>query len=315
MFIQTKAELEVNQMKKYEKEQADIAHIKKFVASAGTYANLVKQAKSKLKIIEKMEEAGLTEKVEKDYVFKFAFPEAERLPPPVLALDHVSFAYSGLMKDCLYTDLNLGVDMDSRIALVGPNGAGKSTLLKLMLGEIPATQGDVKRHLHVNIARYNQHSNDQLDPEKTVLDFVRSNFPDRKWEEQEWRTQVGKYGIGGGLQTTKIGELSDGMKSRVVFCILSLKNPHLLLLDEPTNHLDMECIDSLAHAVNNFNGGLLLVSHDFRLISQVAKEIWICDNKTVTRFSGDIRAYKQLLVEKMKKASIAYDKANGLAKK
>jgi len=315
MFVQTKAELEVNQMKKYEKEQADIAHIKKFVASAGTYANLVKQAKSKLKIIEKMEEAGLTEKVEKEYVFKFAFPNAEKLPPPVLALDHVSFAYSGLMKDCLYTDLNLGVDMDSRIALVGPNGAGKSTLLKLMLGEIPATQGDVKKHLHVNIARYNQHSNDQLDPEKTVLDFVRSSFPDKKWEEQEWRTQVGKYGIGGGLQTTKIGELSDGLKSRVVFCCLSLKNPHLLLLDEPTNHLDMECIDSLASAINSFNGGLLLVSHDFRLISQVAKEIWICDNKTVQRFNGDIRGYKQLLLEKMKKASIAYDKANGLAKK
>jgi len=314
MFIQTKAELEVNQMKKYEKEQADIAHIKKFVASAGTYANLVRQAKSKLKIIERMEEAGLTEKVEKEFVFKFRFPEAEKLPPPVLALDNVSFAYSGNMKDCLYTNLQLGVDMDSRIALVGPNGAGKSTLLKLMLGELRPVEGDVKRHLHVNIARYNQHSNDQLDPSKKVLDFVRDTYPERKWDEQEWRSQVGKYGLGGALQTTKIGELSDGMKSRVVFCILALKNPHLLLLDEPTNHLDMECIDSLAEAINHFNGGLMLVSHDFRLISQVAKEIWICDNKTVTRFSGDIRAYKQLLVTKMKKAAAAYDKANPVRK-
>jgi len=86
------------------------------------------------------------------------------------------------------------------------------------------------------------------------------------------------------------------------------------LLDEPTNHLDMECIDSLAEAINHFNGGLMLVSHDFRLISQVAKEIWICDNKTVTRFSGDIRAYKQLLVTKMKKAAAAYDKANPVRK-
>jgi len=101
------------------------------------------------------------------------------------------------------------------------------------------------------------------------------------------------------MQTTKIGTLSDGLKSRIVFAMMALSHPHLLLLDEPTNHLDMECIDSLAEAINKFNGGLVLVSHDFRLISQVAKEVWVCDNHTVKQWPGDIRSYKEALIKNM----------------
>ena len=131
MFIQTKAELEVNQMKKYQKEQDDIKHIKAFIASCGTYSNLVRQAKSKQKIIDKMEADGLTEKVEPPPAFNFQFSECEKLPPPILSFENVSFAYSGNMKDCLYQKLNLGVDSDSRIALVGPNGAGSASFRTL----------------------------------------------------------------------------------------------------------------------------------------------------------------------------------------
>ncbi|KAI8871555.1 P-loop containing nucleoside triphosphate hydrolase protein, partial [Ramicandelaber brevisporus] len=122
VFVRTKEENEVNQMKAYEKQQAEIAHIKAFAAAAGTYSNLVKQAQSKLKIVEKMEAAGLVEKVEAARQIKFNFTNAGKLPPPVLAFDDVSFAYSGKMEDCLYNDLELGIDCDSRIALVGPNG-------------------------------------------------------------------------------------------------------------------------------------------------------------------------------------------------
>lgn len=125
IFVQVKAENEVNQMKAYRKEQDDIAKIKQFVASAGTYANLVRQAKSKLKIIEKMEERGLTEMVTNDSVFHFKFPDCERLPPPILMFEDVAFAYNNKMEDALYKGLNFGVDQDSRIALVGPNGAGE----------------------------------------------------------------------------------------------------------------------------------------------------------------------------------------------
>lgn len=121
-YVRTKAENEVNQNKAYLKQQAEIEHIKKFVASAGTYANLVKQAKSKLKIIEKMEADGLIQKVENPMPYKFSFLEVSKLPPPVLSFADVAFAYSGKMEDCLYKKLELAVDMDSRIAIVGPNG-------------------------------------------------------------------------------------------------------------------------------------------------------------------------------------------------
>jgi len=306
-FIKTKAELEVQQMKQYNKEQDDIKHIKAFIASCGTYSNLVRQAKSKQKIIDKMEEAGLTEKVVEDARYNFDFPKCEPLPPPVLVFQKVSFAYSGEMKDALYTGLELGVDMESRVALVGPNGAGKSTLLKLMLDELKPTQGEIRKHLHLSIGRYNQHSNDQLDPTMCPLDFVQEHFKDfknaegKKMEEQEWRSFLGRFGVSGAMQKQPIGSLSDGQKSRVVFAIIAVGRPNLLLLDEPTNHLDMDCIDSLARAINNFNGGVVLVSHDFRLIDQVAKQIWICDNKTIQIHKGDIRSYKQGLINKMKK--------------
>ena len=148
MYVKTKAENEVNQMKKYQKEQDDIKHLKAFIASCGTYSNLVRQAKSKQKIIDKMEADGLTEAVEEPPQFNFKFSACEQLPPPIVSFEKVSFAYSGNMKDALYTHLNLGVDSDSRIALVGPNGAGKSTLLKLMMGELSPTEGTIRKHLH-----------------------------------------------------------------------------------------------------------------------------------------------------------------------
>jgi len=301
-FVQTKKELEVNQMKKYEKEQEDIKHIKAFIASCGTYSNLVRQAKSKQKIIDKMQEAGLTERVDEEVKFNFEFPACERLPPPVLVFQKVGFAYSGDMaQGALYDDIELGVDMDSRIALVGPNGAGKSTLLKLMLDQLKPTVGEIRKHLHLSIGTYNQHSNDQLDVTMCPLDFIRKIFPDKNLEEQEWRSYLGKFGVAGPMQKSPIGALSDGQRSRIVFAMIAVARPNLLLLDEPTNHLDMECIDSLARAINKFEGGVVLVSHDFRLIDQVAKQIWICDNHSVQQHKGDIRSYKKGLVQKMKK--------------
>merc|ERR1712178_9293 len=124
-----------------------------------------------------------------------------------------------------------------------------------------------------------------------------------KMEEREWRAKLGCYGVRQEKQLLNIETMSDGLKSRVVFTLISLSNPHILLLDEPTNHLDMQCIDALAEAINNFNGGLVLVSHDFRLIGQVAKEIWVCDKRTLTPWKQDIAAYKQHLSRQvMKKA-------------
>jgi len=246
---------------------------------------------------------GLTPKPVEDQKYHFIFPDSEKLPPPVLAFSDVSFSYSGKKEDHLYEKLEFGVDLDSRIALVGPNGAGKSTLLKLMLAEITPTVGEVKRNGKLRIGHYNQHSEAVLDLTKTPMDFLKELYPTgivtdagmTKMEDKAWRSQLGRFGITGDFQTRKMETLSDGMKTRVVMLLIALVNPHILLLDEPTNHLDMQCIDALADAINRFTGGLVLVSHDFRLIGQVAKEIWVCDKKAITPWKGDIQSYKQAL--------------------
>lgn len=117
---------------------------------------------------------------------------------------------------------------------------------------------------------------------------------------QYWRSQIGRYGLSGAQQTSPIKTLSDGLKSRIVFAELVLSVPDIVLMDEPTNHLDMESIDSLANAIKSFSGGVVLVSHDFRLISQVAEEIWVCGNKTVTPWNASIEAYKKHLAKGVK---------------
>jgi ATP-binding cassette subfamily F protein 2 len=300
MFVKTKQENEVNQAKAYAKQQEEIAHIKKFIASAGTYANLVRQAKSKQKIIDKMEAAGLIEKVEQEAAFKFSFTDVPKLPPPVMAFQDVSFAYDGNLDHCLYRNLELAVDMDSRVALVGPNGAGKSTLLKLMDNELVPTEGRIQKHTSLKLGKYSQHSNDQLDMELSPIDYMRKKFPEEGTDIEHWRRQLGRYGLTGAHQTSLIKTLSDGLKSRLVFAELAVLRPHIILLDEPTNHLDMESIDSLADAIKRFSGGVVLVSHDFRLISQIAEQIWICDKGHVSNFEGSIKEYKEALRKNVK---------------
>lgn len=296
-YAKTREEQETNQMKQYNKQQEEIVHIKKFIASAGTYANLVKQAKSRQKILDKMEADGLIQPVVPDKVFNFRFPEVERLPPPVLAFDDISFAYDGNPEHNLYDNLSFGVDMDSRIALVGPNGVGKSTLLKIMTGELQAQKGRVSRHTHIKLGVYSQHSADQLDLTKSPLEFVRDKYSHISQDYQYWRGQLGRFGLTGEGQTSQMATLSEGQRSRVVFALLALEKPNILLLDEPTNGLDIPTIDSLAVAINEFNGGVVVVSHDFRLLDKIAKDIFVVENKTATRWDSSIAEYKKKLAK------------------
>lgn len=296
-YVKTRTEQETNQMKQYAKQQEEIAHIKKFIASAGTYANLVRQAKSRQKILDKMEADGLIQPVVPDKVFSFKFPDVEKLPPPVLAFDGMSFSYSGKDEDNLYENLDIGIDMDSRVALVGPNGVGKSTLLNLFQGKLTPQKGRVIQHTHIKLGVYSQHSQDQLDLTKTPLEFVRDRFPHISQDFQYWRQQLGRYGLTGEGQTSQMATLSEGQRSRVVFALLALEGPNLILLDEPTNGLDLSTIDSLAEAINSFNGGVVVVSHDFRLLDKVAKDIFVIENKTATRWNGSILDYKKQLAQ------------------
>ncbi|KAJ3338607.1 ABC transporter ATP-binding protein arb1 [Gonapodya sp. JEL0774] len=297
-YVKTREELETNQMKQFERQQSEIKHMKEFISSVGTYANLVRQAKSRQKILDKMEAAGLVEEVESDKQFKFRFENVGKLPPPVLTFTNVSFSYTGKKENDIYRNLDFGVDMDSRVALVGPNGAGKSTLLKIMSGELNPQGGQVSRHTSMKLVRYHQHAADQLDMNKTAIEYLRDKFVDHPRDISYWRQQVGRFGLTGNNQTVEIRKLSDGLRARIVFCELALSKPHIILFDEPTNALDIETIDSLAEAINDWEGGVVLVSHDFRLISQVAEQIIVCENRTCTIWKGTILEYK----EKLKKS-------------
>eukprot|EP00045_Choanoeca_perplexa_P007854 m.72300 g.72300 ORF g.72300 m.72300 type:complete len:612 (+) comp14249_c0_seq2:119-1954(+) len=294
-FVKTKAELDENQMKRYQQEQDQIAHMKNYIARFGHgNAKLARQAQSKEKVLAKMVAAGLTEKVVQDQGINFHFGDCGKLPPPVLMIENVSFKYPGT-DHYLYKNLEFGLDLDTRMALVGPNGAGKSTLLKLICGDLTPTEGQIRRNAHLRFARYHQHLEDQLDFSLSPLAFMQKEFPKELLEIEAARAAVGRFGITGKQQTMSIWQLSDGQRSRLIFAWLALTRPHMLILDEPTNHLDMETIDSLASAIKSFEGGTLLVSHDFRLIDQVAQEIWIAADQTVTRWEGDIIGYKEHL--------------------
>jgi ATP-binding cassette subfamily F protein 2 len=173
-----------------------------------------------------------------------------------------------------------------------------STLLKMMVGQLIPTSGQVKAHHHLKIGYYNQHLQELLDENISPLEYMIKEFDE---EPQTMRRALGRFGVTGKAQTMPIKLLSDGMKSRVVLSWIAYKAPHMLFLDEPTNHLDMETIDALAEGILNFEGGVVLISHDFRLLDQVAQDIYVCENLTINKWPGSIAEYKEHLTAKMHK--------------
>uniref|UniRef100_A0A5F9CM86 ABC transporter domain-containing protein n=1 Tax=Oryctolagus cuniculus TaxID=9986 RepID=A0A5F9CM86_RABIT len=297
-YVKTRLELEENQMKRFHWEQDQIAHMKNYIARFGHgSAKLARQAQSKEKTLQKMMASGLTEWVMSNKTLSFYFPPCGKIPPPVIMVQNVSFKYT---KDgpCIYNNLEFGIDLDTQVALVGPNGAGKSTLLKLLTGELLPTDGMIRKHSHVKIGRYHQHLQEQPDLDLSSLEYMMKCYPEIK-EKEEMRKIIGRYGLTGKQQESPIRNLSEGQKCRVCLAWLAWQNPHMLFLDEPTNHLDIETIHALADAINEFEGGMMLVSHDFRLIQQVAQEIWVCEKQAITKWPGDILAYKEHLKSKL----------------
>lgn len=290
MYVKLRKDQDMVQMRQYEAEQRDIAEIKDFIARFGHgTVKMVRQAQAREKLLQKKLEAGLAKQPDVDPEWDWSFPDAGQLPIPVLAIEHVSFAYPGGNE--LYSNVDFGVDLDTRVALVGPNGAGKTTLIKLLTGDLNPTKGQVKRNMHLKISRFTQHFEEKLDLSMTPLDFFKEKVMPKEPIERI-RPLLGRYGCTGDQQNQVMNQLSAGQKARIVFAIIAHEKPHLLLLDEPTNPLDMESIDALARCLKKFQGGVLMISHDMRLISQCAEQIYICDHKKIELYKGDILNFK-----------------------
>jgi len=292
-FYATKTERDENQRKEYQTQMEYRAHLQAFIDRWRYNANRAAQAQSKIKILEKLPELEMPESAETE---RFKFPETEKISPPLLQLNEVTFGYT--QDKMVLRDVNIDVGLDSRIAVVGPNGAGKSTLIKLLTGELKPLSGHMTRNGRLRVAYFSQHHVDTLTPTVSPVAFLASKFPGKS--EQEYRQHLGSFGITGLTGMQVIATLSGGQKSRVAFAALSLQNPHVLLLDEPTNHLDIEGLDALMHALQVWNGGVILISHDERFITKVASELWVCADGTVSKYYGDVKAYKKLIVDNLK---------------
>lgn len=238
----------------------------------------------------------------RDYVVHFEFPEPPELCPPILEVNDIDFHYTrpdGSKCETLFKNVNFGVTTGDRISIVGPNGVGKSTLLKLLMGDLEPTSGEVKRNRHLRIGKYNQHFVDKLPVAQSAVEYLMSTFSADSIQEQRCRQLLGRFGLEAHAHKIPMRSLSGGQKARVQFLNSSLITPHILFLDEPTNHLDIESIDALAEALRDFDGGVVLVSHDARLISDCECDLWVCDNKDCYPFDGDLEDYKNEILMKL----------------
>jgi len=253
---------------------------------------------------QKLEALKLIPQPPKQYKVSFKFPTPERLSHPVLQIKNISFHYP--LKEgeeneepaWIFKDINMGIDLDSRVALVGPNGAGKSTLLNLITGDLEPTVGEVVINRKLRAAKFDQHSTEQLPMDRTPVQYCQDISPELT--EQECRKILGRYGLTGKVQVNLIETLSGGQKSRVKFAGLALQSPHILFLDEPTNHLDIESIEALCESLAVFEGGVVLVTHDQNLIAKGCNFIWCVDGDgTIHQFDGDFYKYQKQLINSL----------------
>ncbi|XP_048836251.1 ATP-binding cassette sub-family F member 3 isoform X1 [Brienomyrus brachyistius] len=294
-FVKTKEDRLKNQQREYEAQLQYREHIQVFIDRFRYNANRAAQVQSKLKLLEKLPEL---KPIEKDSEVVLRFPDNfEKLSPPILQLDELEFYYSADQR--LFSRLCVSADLESRICVVGENGTGKSTMLKLLLGDLTPVSGIRHAHRNLKIGYFSQHHVDQLDLNVCSIELLANKFPGRP--EEEYRHQLGRYGITGELATRPVASLSGGQKSRVAFAQMTMPSPNFYILDEPTNHLDMETIEALGKALNKFKGGVILVSHDERLIRMVCKELWVCEGGTVRRMEGGFDEYRDILQEQFRK--------------
>ncbi|RKP29792.1 hypothetical protein METBISCDRAFT_23897 [Metschnikowia bicuspidata] len=289
-FHATRKERIKNQRREYENQMAYRQHLQAFIDKFRYNAAKSSEAQSRIKKLEKL---PILEPPEDDKIITFKFPDPDGLSPPILQMHNVAFGYTP--DKILLQNVDMDVQMDSRIAFCGGNGTGKTTLLKLLLDLLRPLEGQITKNGRLRIGYFAQHHVDAMDLSLSAITWMAQAYPGKS--DEQYRTHLGSFGITGSLGLQKMELLSGGQKSRVAFAALCLNQPHILILDEPSNHLDTQGLDALANALINFKGGVLMVSHDVATIERVCNEIWVCENKTVKKFPGNIHDYKKHILK------------------
>ncbi|HEY9549765.1 MAG TPA: ABC-F family ATP-binding cassette domain-containing protein, partial [Kiloniellaceae bacterium] len=279
-----------HQAAQHAKQQAERRHIQAFVDRFRYKASKARQAQSRLKALARMEPIA---SVMEDRTVTFHFPEPSRLSPPVLTLEDAAVGYDSGRP--ILSRLNLRLDMDDRVALLGANGNGKSTLSRLFAGRLKPMEGRMTRSGKLKIGYFAQDQAEELDLGATPLAHMARLMPLET--ETKLRAQLGRFGFGADRAEVAVGKLSGGEKARLLFALMSREAPHVLILDEPTNHLDIDSRQALVQALSEFEGAVILVSHDPHLVELAADRLWLVADGSVSAYDGDMDDYRKLLLE------------------
>jgi len=313
-FEDMRAEQMTLQQNAFAKQQDKIAHLQKFIARFKAKASKAKQAQSRVKALDRMEKiAPLLSEAD----FQFEFKEPANLPNPMLSMQHVDFGYpaasdaaDGALPTVIVRDVSKSVLAGQRIGILGVNGQGKSTVVKTIARDLAAINGEITEGKGLNIGYFAQQELDVLRPADNPLDHMialakkvaaEGKLAGQASREQDLRSFLGQFNFGGDMVKQSVGSMSGGEKARLVLCMMVWQRPNLLLLDEPTNHLDLATREALSMALNEFEGTVMLVSHDRALLRAVCDEFWLVSKGGIAPFDGDLDDYQQFLLDEAKR--------------
>ena len=300
-FEKVRAERLANQQAEHEKQQREMAHMQQYVDRFRAQATKAKQAQSRLKALQRMK---LISPAHVDSPFHFKFLAPKHRPDPLMTMEDVSTGYA--QSAPVVQNLNLNIHAGDRVGLLGPNGAGKSTLIKLLAQMLPVLSGQLTQAKECQIGYFAQHQVDQLNPDHSPFEHLRQLNP--KISDQQGRNFLGGFGFHGERALERVAPFSGGEKARLALALIVYQRPNLLLLDEPTNHLDIEMRQALVEALQEFQGAMLIVSHDRFLLRATCDQLWLVDDRRVLDFKGDLDDYRRWLANRDNSSDAATSK-------
>ena len=294
-FVRIRTERALQQNRAAERIAAERAHIQSFIDRFRNKASKARQAQARIKALARLPQI---ETVVDPTPTRFDFPEPARIAPPILALERVTVGYDDTP---VLRNVSATIDMDDRIALLGANGNGKSTLAKLLSDRLSPMSGEIRRGPKLRVGYFAQHQTEELVAQETSIDHMARALP--RATPGQVRAQLARFGLDADRAETPVDHLSGGEKARLLLALATRDAPQLLILDEPTNHLDIDAREALVKALADFQGAVLLITHDPHLVELIADRLWLVADGTVRPFDGDLDDYRALLAERGRPAA------------